>query len=251
MTDSADNRPSTADHPPDTQHARTPPPFAPVFTLINNASTGTTHHPHVRYVFSDDDPDVLTRSLAECEHTYADESSSGSAPANRAMILDLAPNDDGNYSVAWASSLSPSWAVLNAELSQISPPSSDAGHNSDSGAGDASTNKNSRPDRLMLRIEGIETSAPSSSSEMRISDEASRHRPTSASGSGSGQRERERAGEGDDQANTLEEFERRMATLRKVVNAGEERRKKVALETIGGEDAAAQDAAAENPATST
>ncbi|KAI0182823.1 hypothetical protein EV127DRAFT_305636, partial [Xylaria flabelliformis] len=225
MTDPADNRPSTADHPLDVERPRTPPPFAPVFTLVNNASTRTTHHPHVRYIFNDDDPDILTRALAECEHANADQSDFDPTPANRAMILDLAPSDDGGYNIAWASSLSPSWAVVDAQLSQISPPSSDAGHSSGGGPGDTD-NKNNRPDRLMLRIEGVETSAPGSSSELRISDEASRQRPGSASGSGSGQRERERPGEGDDYANTLDEFEKRMATLRKVVSASEDRRKK-------------------------
>ncbi|KAK5630568.1 hypothetical protein RRF57_006283 [Xylaria bambusicola] len=193
MTDPAGNRPSTADHPPDTQRPRTPPPFAPIFTLVNNASTRTTHHPHVRYIFSDDDPEVLTQALAECEHSYADDSGSGSVPTNRAMILDLATNDDGVYNVSWASSISPSWAVLNAQLSQISPASSDAGQGSGNGTGDTGTDNTSRPDRLMLRIEGIEMSAPSSPSELRISGETSRQRPGSAGGSGSGHRDRDRS----------------------------------------------------------
>ncbi|KAI1202830.1 hypothetical protein F5X97DRAFT_190621 [Nemania serpens] len=247
MTDPADHRPSTAHHRLDDERPRTPP-FAPVFTLVNNASTRATHHPHVRYIFSDDDPDILTQALAECEHGYADELGSDSAPANRAMILDLAPNDDGGYSVAWASSLSPSWAVLDTQLSQISPPSSDAGHSSGSGPGDAgaNNNNNNRPERLMLRIEGVETSAPNSLSELRISDEANRQRPGSASGSGSGQRERERPGEGDDYTSTLDEFEKRMVTLRKVVNASEDRRKKIASQMTDIEDMTAQGAVAED-----
>ncbi|KAJ2972509.1 hypothetical protein NUW58_g9171 [Xylaria curta] len=200
MTDPADNRPSTADHSPEAQHARTPPPFAPVFTLVNNTSTRTTHHPHVRYIFSDDDPDILTEALAD---------------------------------VAWASSLSPSWAVLNAQLSQISPPSSDAGHSSGSGAGDP----------------GVETNAPTSLSELRISDEASRQRPGSASGSGSGQRERDRPGEVDDFSTTLDEFEKRMAILRKVVDAGEDRRKKMAPQTTSQADVTAPNTAPKDTTT--
>ncbi|KAI1131833.1 hypothetical protein F5Y10DRAFT_35822 [Nemania abortiva] len=247
MTDPADNRPSTADHPPDTtERPHTPPPFAPVFTLVENTSARTTHHPHVRYIFSDDDPDVLTQALAECEQANTEDLGSDSAAVNRAMILDLAPNDDGGYSVAWASSLSPSWAVLNAQLSQISPPSSDGGHSNRSGAGDAGTNNSSRPERFMLRIEGVETSATGSSSELRISDDASRQRPGSASGSGSGQRERERPIEGDDYASTLDEFEKRMITLRKVVSAGEDRLKTMASQTKGKEEVAAQGAVAED-----
>ncbi|KAI1186969.1 hypothetical protein F5B17DRAFT_401473 [Nemania serpens] len=243
MTDPADHPPSTTTHHPlDVERPRTPPPFAPVFTLVNNASTRATHHPHVQYIFSDDDPDILTRALAECEHAYADELGADSVPANRAMILDLAPNDDGGYSVACASSLSPSWAVLNAQISQISPPSSDAGQSTGSGPGDTGTSNNSRPERLMLRIEGIETSAPNSLSELGISDEANRQRPDSASGSGG---QRERSGEGDDYTSTLDEFEKRMMTLRKVVNASEDRRKKIAAQMTDIEDMTAQGAVAE------
>ncbi|KAI2638533.1 hypothetical protein GGS21DRAFT_445102 [Xylaria nigripes] len=230
MTDPVDRRPSTADQASDAQRPRTPPPFAPIFTLVENASARTTHHPHVRYIFSDDDPDIWTRALAECEESYAPESGSVPASANRAVLLDLTRSDDGGYSVSWASSLSPSWAVLNAQLSQISPPSSEAGHSG--GSGEAGPN-HSCADRLMLRIEGIETSPVASSSELRRSDEANRTRPGSAAGGGSGggggsgQRERE---EGDDYAYMLDEFEKRMAALRKVVNAGEDRRKKIAAQ---------------------
>ncbi|KAI3340019.1 hypothetical protein F4824DRAFT_432528 [Ustulina deusta] len=236
MMDPADNRPSTADLPPDAQRPRTPPPFAPVFTLVNNASTRTTHHPHVRYIFSDDDPDILTQALADCEHADVDESGSSPAPANRAMILDLAPDSDGHYSVSWASSLSPSWAVLNAQLSQISPPSSDAGHGS--GAGDTGADNNSRSDRLMLRIEGIEMSGPGSPSELRLSDETSHQRSGSASGSGSRHREREHSGEAGDYSSMLDDFEKRMTNLRNVVNASEDRRKKIDPQTTGVEDVA-------------
>ncbi|KAJ8128737.1 hypothetical protein O1611_g4896 [Lasiodiplodia mahajangana] len=103
----------------------------------------------------------------------------------------------------------------------------------------------------MLRIEGVETGASSSSSDLRISDEANRQYSGSASGSGSGQRERERPGEGDDYASTLDEFERRMITLRKVVNAGEDRRKKVSPQTMGKEDSAAQGAVGEDTTSPT
>ncbi|KAI1823215.1 hypothetical protein F4861DRAFT_511233 [Xylaria intraflava] len=251
MTDSADRRLSTTDHVSDTQPPRTTPPFAPIFTLVDNASARTINHPHVRYIFSDDDPDILTRALADCEHPYAHESGSEPALASRAMILDLARDNDGGYSVAWASSLSPSWAVLNAQLSQISPPSSDAGHSSGGGPGESSlnsNNNNARPDRLMLRIEGIETSPPTSSSELRRSDETSRQqRPVSAGG----QRERDRAApEGDEYVAVLDEFEKRMATLRKVVSTSEDRRKKTAPLPAGAEDAGPREVAPEGASPS-
>ncbi|CAJ2500180.1 Uu.00g030330.m01.CDS01 [Anthostomella pinea] len=217
-----------------------PPPFAPIFALVNNTSTRTTHHPHVRYIFSDDDPDVLTQALAEHSDAHNIDAS-GSDPTNHAMILDLAPTNDaegGNtkYSVAWSSSLSPSWAVLDTQLSQISPPSSDGENSSNNGGGgdgddgDGSNNRNinnSRPDRLMLRIEGVESGALGSSStltELRVSSEANTNTSASGSGSRSGQRDR---ADSEDYSGIVGEFERRMATLRKVVNASEDRRRMI------------------------
>ncbi|KAI1326156.1 hypothetical protein F5Y16DRAFT_238646 [Xylariaceae sp. FL0255] len=245
-----DPHPAAPRHPPNT--TQQPPSFAPIFTLIDNTSTRTTHHPRVRYIFSDDDPDILTHALAECDDTNnanADAASGSSAEAsnnNRAMILDLATDDDGNYSVAWSSSLSPSWAVLNTQLSQISPPSSEAGNSSNAGDRDNAREGESNPNgpkssdanttqrRLMLRIEGIDmTAAASASSELRVSDHHRRHPPTgsgsaSGSGSGSGVGSGHHQEGGEDYASMLDEFGKRMNTLRKVVKASEDRRKKVA-----------------------
>ncbi|KAK6949148.1 hypothetical protein Daesc_009222 [Daldinia eschscholtzii] len=204
----------TYDHPDHEPH-----PFAPIFTLVNNASTRTTHHPHVRYIFSDDDPDILTRALVELD-IGLDGAASDPALSNRAMILDLAPDPTGGYSVAWASSLSPSWAVLDAQLSQIAPHSSDGESNNDNEGGDGS----GRPDRLMLKIEGAESN--SLGSEGGLSGETSRH----GSGSGSGQHDRDR-GEIEDYTNLMDKFDKQMNTLRKIVDASEERQRKTAADT--------------------
>ncbi|KAI1500131.1 hypothetical protein F5X99DRAFT_252726 [Biscogniauxia marginata] len=227
MTDPAPEQRSPAADPPHAEHDTDPPPFAPIFTLVNDTSTRTTHHPHVRYIFSDDDPDILTQALAEY-NTGIDASAPDPASTHRAMILNLAPNSDGGYSVEWASSLSPSWAVLNADVNQISPSPSDGGS---SGTGRGDGEPTNRPDRLMLRIEGIESGALGSEGDLRISGEASRQISGSASGSGSGsgQRDRER-GEGEDYINIFDEFERRMSTLRRVVDASEDRRRKIATD---------------------
>ncbi|KAI0018549.1 hypothetical protein F4780DRAFT_781238 [Xylariomycetidae sp. FL0641] len=221
---------SPADHP---SHADNPPPFAPIFTLVNNTSTRTTHHPHVRYIFSDDDPDILTQALADHDTSNDDGSKSDpSAPShNRAMILDLAPDAEGGYEVAWSSSLSPSWAVLNAQVSQVSqvsPPSSEGGNSNGSGNG-GGDDGNTRPNRLMLRIEGVESSALGSEADLRISDQANRQGSGSGSGSGSSQRDRGQ-GESENYTGVLSEFDKRMATLRKVVSAGEDRRRKIGAE---------------------
>ncbi|KAI0881440.1 uncharacterized protein GGS22DRAFT_58092 [Annulohypoxylon maeteangense] len=208
------------DHDHDQDLDLDPPPFAPIFTLVNNTSTRTTHHPHVRYIFSDDDPDILTQALAELD-TGADESSSDpTLRRSRAMILDLAPDSKGGYNVAWASSLSASWAVLDTQLDHIPPPSSD-GSNDGNDGGDNSA----RVDRLMLRIDGIETSALGS--EGGTSGDASRQGSGIASGGGSGHHDREK-GETEDYTNIVDKFERRMTTLRKIVEAGEERRRIIA-----------------------
>ncbi|KAI1334065.1 hypothetical protein F5Y15DRAFT_315525 [Xylariaceae sp. FL0016] len=227
MMDPATDQPPAAEsphvHEPDHQQSpNNPPPFSSVFALVKNASTGTTHHPHVRYIFSDDDPDVLTQALAEHD-TSLDQSGSDPTLANRAMMLDLQSSADGGFSVAWSSSLSPSWAVVDAQLTRISPPSSEAGNGNNNGTGEGS---NSRADRLMLKIEGMDSRALGSEAELR-SGSLGRSGNGSTSGSGSGHKDRDRSVEVDDYADITDDFERRMATLRKVMNASEERRRKI------------------------
>ncbi|KAI1384032.1 uncharacterized protein F4822DRAFT_58948 [Hypoxylon trugodes] len=221
MTEPTTDQPPIADASYNHDQDRDPPPFAPIFTLVHDASTRTIHHPHVRYIFSDDDPDVLTQALAEL-NSGTDENNSDSAYTfNRAMILDLAPNNNGGYSVAWASSLSPSWAVLDTQLSQITPPSSDGESNNGNEGGD----NGGRADRLMLEINGIESNALGSEGE--FSGESSRRGTSIASGGGSGQSDRVR-GENEDYANIVDKFEKCMVTLRRIVDAGEERRRQIA-----------------------
>lgn len=38
------------------------PPFKPLFTLIHDNATGQYHHPSVHYLFSDDDPEIITEA---------------------------------------------------------------------------------------------------------------------------------------------------------------------------------------------
>ncbi|OCL11061.1 hypothetical protein AOQ84DRAFT_230022 [Glonium stellatum] len=45
---------------PDAASLLPPPNFTPFFTLIEDADTGEHYHPYVHYVFSDDDPVLLT-----------------------------------------------------------------------------------------------------------------------------------------------------------------------------------------------
>ncbi|KAI1077628.1 hypothetical protein F5B20DRAFT_550826 [Whalleya microplaca] len=245
-----------------------PPTFAPLFALVSNTTTRTTHHPHVRYIFSDDDPDILTRELADLvdadpslspnpgtsasasslhpphSHSHHPRPGQGYRHNHRAMLLDLAPAGSGaGYDVAWASSLSPSWAVLGAQLSPISPPSSSDGqsHHHDGNPYEREGNGNggNRPDRLMLRIEGVESSegggsGGGSSDFLRASGDMASRQPGSGSASASGHS----AGGGDDYAGLVDEFDRRMAVLRKVADAGEERRRKIAVDADAAQTAA-------------
>ncbi|KAJ1327814.1 hypothetical protein MN608_07145 [Microdochium nivale] len=201
------------------------PPFEPIFTLITNTSNTTTHHPHVRYIFSDDDPDVLTQALAECEASAAAEGNN-----SRSMMLDLRPDDGGGYSVSGVTSLSLSWAVLNAEISRISPPSSEGGNGNDGQSGSTTGEESTkRPERLMLRVDGIESSAMGSEMDLALSDEQSRQGSGSRSGIISGvTSSRADVPPGHDNAEDygvlIEDFQKRLTMLRRVVDAGEERR---------------------------
>ncbi|KAG8409076.1 hypothetical protein J3458_020075 [Metarhizium acridum] len=81
-----------------------PPAFEPLFTLVTNASTGATVHPRVQYLFSDDDASILS-------HPNDD-------PNHRAMLVDIAPTEASTWSVQWASSLSPDFAITASQLSK-------------------------------------------------------------------------------------------------------------------------------------
>ncbi|PFH57465.1 hypothetical protein XA68_15028 [Ophiocordyceps unilateralis] len=90
------------------------PPLEPLFTLLTNTTTNTTIHPRVQYLFSDDDPSVL----------------SAAPPADsRALVVDLAPEPDGaGWAVSWAASLSPDFAVAAARIVAPAPaPAAGAG----------------------------------------------------------------------------------------------------------------------------
>jgi hypothetical protein len=243
MTEPAPEQPPSPAEPSNATAEPPHPPFAPVFTLVNNTSTRTTHHPHVRYIFSDDDPDVLTQALAEQHDATPDGSASEPASSKRAILLDLEPDAEGGYNVAWSTSLSPSWAVLDAQLSQISPPSSDGG----GGTGDEGGESGKRPKRLMLRIDGLESGSTASEGELRLSSEVTRQGSSTESGHSSGHKQSAK-GDGDDYASLVDEFDKRMATLRRVVNASEERRH-IARPEVADDTRVSPEAAQEPPIT--
>ncbi|KAK8075097.1 hypothetical protein PG997_009760 [Apiospora hydei] len=212
--------PPAAEHEQDAQQQS--PPFAPIYTLVSNASTRTTHHPHVHYIFNDDDPDILSQALAQQHGLNVDESTSDPRSNNRTVLLDVEPDADGGYKVSWASSLTPSWAVVDAQLSRIAPPSEAEG------ARPSDHVENSqKSDRLMLRIDGIEAApiAAGTESELRLSN-----RSGQGSGSGSSIGSSQREKDSESYSTLVDEFERRMVTLRKMVDSSEERRQKLEAE---------------------
>ncbi|OAA37694.1 hypothetical protein NOR_07071 [Metarhizium rileyi] len=147
--------PVTAGPPPglpDPEATSLPPPaFEPLFTLLTNASTGVTVHPHVRYLFSDDDTSALA---------CPDDD-----PGRRTVLVDLAPAGSNAWHVQWASSLSPDFALTASHLA--------VQRADDANESDAS---------MMLRLEGVEREPPDANTPSR---------PTSLPSSGSGAMSRE------------------------------------------------------------
>ncbi|VUC35996.1 unnamed protein product [Clonostachys rosea] len=185
------------------------PGFEPIFTLLTNSSTNETIHPRVRYLFADDDPSSIIAH--EADH----DAESSSSAAHRTLVVDLAPRDPSstapnNWSVSWAASLSPDFAITDSNIL----PMQQGGDHPETAAHAHNTSPNGG---LMLRIDGVEREpvdtkgAPSASSS------------NSLRGSGS------TPGKEDVEA-LVDDFKRRMGVLKKVVGEGERRREAVRVE---------------------
>ncbi|KAI9846936.1 MAG: hypothetical protein M1838_001099 [Thelocarpon superellum] len=109
----------------------------PFFTLIEDVSTSTHHHPNVHYVFSDDDTDLMTHAALRAlspsppppldgqgqAHAHAPGTSSSSVsaslhdglaqPQERYLVLDLNATGDA---VTAAHSLSTDWQVIGVDV---------------------------------------------------------------------------------------------------------------------------------------
>lgn len=190
--DDDNDAPSSSDHLP---------PFEPIFTLLTNTTTNTTVHPRVHYLFSDDDASaVLTAPQTD--------------PSHRALIVDLAPpaTPSGKWTVSWASSLTPDFAVTASQLS-LQQHGSGSGNNDGDDDGD---NNEGASTSVMLRVEGVEREGvpvdtrPATSANLRSS--------SSSGGSGGSIVGHENVDQ------LTEEFKRRMGVLKKVVDEGERRR---------------------------
>ncbi|OLN86831.1 Anaphase-promoting complex subunit 11 [Colletotrichum chlorophyti] len=188
------------------------------FTLISNATTNTTHHPTVKYVFLDDDPDTLTAALAA--HHAANQaptpssSRTGAAknthPANRALLLDVVPGLDGQWQVSSAASLSAEFAVTDARIAR---------------------QEGEKEGGLVLMIEGVENEGLAGGA-----GEKDKERAESLPSSNSGVA---RSG-GDEYGPLLEDFERKMSVLRRVAKASEGRAEKAREQKAATADAEAR-----------
>lgn len=113
--------------------------FRPFFTLIEEAETGEHHHPSVHYVFSDDDPDIITSAVVESLYAEQRTEKRDVPMQERFVLLDVA--SDGR-TIASAQSLGSSWQISNTVVSQA-PSWTDAGPDQALGG-------------LMLRVKGTE-----------------------------------------------------------------------------------------------
>lgn len=228
----------------------------------------------MHYIFADDDPEILTEALAR-HHRTAEEfegddpesdqgasqeahprpsssSNSGinsnSGSRDRAILLDLAPAAPGGpgrgFEVSWASSLTPDWAVMGARIAGRvdeddgpSPPPATAQHQRD-GA-------------LILRVEGVaveEVDSTAAAPHPPAQAKAPPHEggelqsPGVAAGANRPQPQPHQRSSSEEYTSLMDEFEKRMDVMRRVVDAGEERRRKTEADPLAADDAAAGDA---------
>ena len=120
------------------------PVLKPYYSVISDATKSSTSpetcYPRVRYIFNDDDPDLLTEAFStqhgathpEISKPRASaptpgESRTGAASRaerpsvpDRALLLDLDITPDGQgYTVACATSLTADWAVTSAQVQHL------------------------------------------------------------------------------------------------------------------------------------
>lgn len=194
----------------------TPAPFSPLFTLLTSTShpsnRQTIQYPIVHYVFADDDPEALTAALAHHHggaYPHNDPEAEPNAPLDRAVLLDMERTADGSgVEVAWASSLTPDWAVASAHVSRM-----EAGGGSSGGVAIGPGGNQ------VLKIEGVSIEPSSGLFGGRKLPTPDTETPAPPAP--------------EEYADLLQEFDKRMSTLRKVVEAASARQR--ALGDGGGQ----------------
>lgn len=223
-------------------------PFKPFFTLIEDVNSSDHHNPTVHYIFSDDDTDLITeaalRSLEpdgpahlppgsynddgdddQADHPHRRDPKHSSLPPQipgvqeHYIVLDMQPSPAApgpfarpqsqsestkpqpantesatttpqTYTVTSAHSLAPTWQVLNTELSPA--PTFETSPSNDDDTSDPSQGD------LMLKIKGT-----------------AGFKPDPARGRGNDQ------GQDQNLEEMMEQFEKRMGELRRVIEAGD------------------------------
>lgn len=121
----------------------------PVVYDNSSSSSSDVYYPRVRYIFDDDDPDLLSSALSTQHRLLEKEWSDNEPPAltnqDRAILLDFSPSSNGRgYEVSRAISLSADWVVTGARLGHMEMGSSPSG-----------TENDTQDDPWMLAIEGV------------------------------------------------------------------------------------------------
>ncbi|TDZ68140.1 hypothetical protein CTRI78_v002423 [Colletotrichum trifolii] len=190
QAETTDPVPESAQAPEPAEPKLDPPGF---FTLVSNNSKNTIHHPTVKYIFLDDDPDILTSALADshaANQMPASYSKSNKLrPPNRAVLLDVVPGESGQWEVSSAASLSADFAVTEASIAR---------------------QEGEREGGLLLKIEGVDGVTPGDKDKDRAESMPSSSSAVARSG-------------GEEYGPLLEDFEKKMSVLRRVVKAGEAR----------------------------
>ena len=128
------------------------PVLIPFYTIVSDAtepcSSAEIYYPRVRYIFADDDPDVLTDAFEAQQRQLQSKTSKTchveTKSLSRPILLDLelSPNGQG-YAVACATSLATDWAVKRAQLQHM--------HTSSSGESPESEDSQ----KMILQVEGL------------------------------------------------------------------------------------------------
>ncbi|KAK1762077.1 hypothetical protein QBC33DRAFT_602165 [Phialemonium atrogriseum] len=221
------------------------------------------------------DPDPDSDQAASQEHrrdaasasATSSSSSSGSHHLDRAILIDLVPADGNNSSspgggleVAWASSLTPDWAVVGARVASQADDDDDGhGHGPAAdqehlhhhqhrrhrkGSGGAGAGS------LILKIEGVGAEAAAAARPLPVAGVVVPGRNSPAEGGepqqspglagGAGGKQQQRPSPGSEEYPALmDEFDKRMGVLRRVVEAGEERRRRTEADLLAAAAAAA------------
>lgn len=185
----------------------------PFYSIISDttvcSSSAETYYPLVRYLFTDDDPNLLTDTFGS-QHSQNWSETSRDANKQRVpsrpILVDLELSPDAlKYRIACATSLSTDWAVTDAQLQSLRTSPSNDSPDSD---GDH---------LMMLRIEGFGQPASDSAN----TDEAAMLSPSLQKGEQFLSRDERMPRYDIECSDLVSSFERRMAVLQRVAHSSD------------------------------